>query len=171
MRETLTACILAVVFVASVLNQLPLQRWSALVGRYDRWTFLPFWAFFAPNPGYAGTHLVFRDRTAAGWTAWAELEVPDAGRYRWLWNPGRFERKALQDLFNGLARSAKEMEHPAALEVTLCYLGLLAWVQAQPKVNSASDTRQFALLQAVGHGQGRSLQAVIVSREYAIGER
>jgi hypothetical protein len=170
MRESLTAFILVVVFVASVLNQLPLRRWSALVARYERWTFLPFWAFFAPNPGYAGTHLVFRDRTPHGWTAWTELEVPDTGGWRWLWNPGRFERKALQDLFNGLVRTAKELKQPAALEMTICYLGLLAWVQAQPRCDPASIARQFALLQAVGHGTERTLQAVVVSREYAIAD-
>lgn len=170
MREGLTAVILAAVFIASVLNQTPLQRWRDLVARHDRWTFLPFWAFFAPNPGYAGTHIVFRDRTPAGWTSWTELEVPDTGGWRWLWNPGRFERKAVQDLFNGLVRSAQALRHPAALELTLCYLGLLAWVQAQPRRTPESITRQFALLQAVGHGQERSLQAVVVSREYAIGE-
>jgi hypothetical protein len=69
LRTLLTGLLLGTVFAASVLNQLPLRWWEILVARYDRWTFLPFWAFFAPNPGYAGTHLVFRDHDALEWTS------------------------------------------------------------------------------------------------------
>ncbi len=166
MHEWLTAVILAVVFVASILNQLPLRWWASVVARFDPWTFLPFWAFFAPNPGYAGTHLVYRDRDVDGWTEWAEIQIPDTTAWRWVWNPGRFERKAIQDLFNGLIRASKEIRNPAALELTTAYVGLLTWVMAQPPLRPATTHRQFTVLQAVGHGPARSLQAVVLSREY-----
>jgi hypothetical protein len=169
MRYAVTAVILGAVFAASVLNQLSIRRWDVLVAQYDKWSFLPFWSFFAPNPGYAGTHLVFRDRHAAGWTSWTELELPDTTGWRWLWNPGRFERKALQDLLNGFARAAEELRDPVALEFTTCHVSLLTWVDAQPPLCDGGSHRQFALLQAVGHGEMRTLEPVVVSREYERG--
>ena len=134
--------------------------------RVDYWTILPFWAFFAPNPGYAGTHLVFRDRDESGWTPWTEIQIPDTTGWRWFWNPSRFERKALQDLFNGLVRSSKEISNPTALELTTCYVAMLSWVESQPPLLLGSTHRQFTVLQAIGHGTQRTLQAVVLSREY-----
>jgi hypothetical protein len=168
MDERLTAAILGVIFAGSILNQFHWPLWTRLVARWDYFTFLPFWAFFAPNPGYAATHLVFRDRDADGWTEWTEIQIPDTTGWRWIWNPGRFERKAIQDLFNGLVRASKEVASPAALELTICYLALLSWVQAQPRLRAGATHRQFTVLQAIGHGPSRSLQAVVLSREYLL---
>jgi hypothetical protein len=168
MDERLTAVVLGGVFAASILNQFHFRWWASRVARWDYLTFLPFWAFFAPNPGYAATHLVFRDRDGDGWTGWTEILIPDTTGWRWFWNPGRFERKAIQDLFNGLVRASKDLNNPAALELTTCYLALLTWVQAQPKLRPGVTHRQFTVLQAIGHGPSRSLQAVVLSREYLI---
>lgn len=166
MGEQLVGLVLGAVFAGSVLNQLPFRRWQRFVARFDRWTFLPYWAFFAPDPGFAGTHLVYRDQTDDGWTPWSELRIPGPSRWQWAWNPGRFERKALQDLLNGLVRTAAEVKDPVALELTACHLGLLIWVDAQPRLDARSTHRQFAVLQAVGHGTARSLRPVVVSRAY-----
>lgn len=169
MRYTLTVLIFGTVFAASVLNQFPIRSWQVLVARFDRWTFLPFWAFFAPNPGYAGTHLVFRDRDSVSWTDWKEMKLPNSNGWRWLWNPGRYELKALQDFLNGLARTAAEVRDPIALELTSCHLGLLTWVMAQPHLSVNSKCRQFVLLQTTGHGPKRLLRPVFVSREFSLG--
>lgn len=169
MRDALTGLILGAVFAASVMNQLPIHRWAVLVARFDRWTFLPFWAFFAPKPASAALHLVFRDRNAARWTGWTEMQIPDSNGWRWLWNPGRHERKAVHDLVNGLAWTAAEVSDRTTLELTSCHLGLLAWVVAQPWLDAGSECRQFALLQAVGHGPARTLRPVFISREFSLG--
>jgi hypothetical protein len=168
LHEWFTGLTLVALFVGSVLNQLPVRRWAAFAARFDYWTILPFWAFFAPNPGYAGTHLVFRDWDRDGCTEWTEIQIPDTTGWRWLWNPGRFERKAIQDLFNGLIRASKDVPDPAALELTTCYLALLTWVESQPSLRPGTTHRQFTVLQAVGHGEARTLQAVVMSREYRL---
>jgi hypothetical protein len=168
-RQVLTALILGTVFAASVLNQFHSLWWRRIVARYDRFVLLPFWAFFAPNPGFAGVHLVYRDRTPTGLSAWSEILLPSTTRWRWLWNPARFERKALQDYLNGLARNAAQLQQTRALELTDSYLALLAWVEAQPRILGGATHRQFALLQTVGHGTGRLVRPVFLSREHPRG--
>jgi hypothetical protein len=96
------------------------------------------------------------------------LRLPDSDGWCWLWNPGRYERKALQDLLNGLARTANEVRDPRALELTSCHLGLLSWVLAQPQLTVGSRRRQFVLLQTIGHGAERSLRPVFMSREFSL---
>ena len=169
MRGALTALIFGSVFVASVMNQFAFRHWATCVARLDRWTFLPFWAFFAPNPAFAGIHIVFRDRGSAEWTSWTEVKQPGWSAWRWLWDPGRHERKALHDLLNGLASTAAEITDPSALALSMCHLGLLAWVITQSPLDSNSRTRQFALVEAIGHGPARTVRPVFVSKEFSLG--
>lgn len=169
MREALTALVLGVIFAASVVNQLAIRRWAIYVARFDRWTFLPFWAFFAPDPAFAGIHFVFRDRVVAEWTGWMEIKLPGSNGWRWLWNPGRHERKALHDMLNGLAYTAAEVKDPSTLALSSCHLGLLAWVMTQPPLDAGSQCRQFALVQSVGHGPTRVLRPVFISKEFSLG--
>lgn len=168
MRAVLTGLILGSVFAASVMNQLAVRRWALWVARFDRWTFLPFWAFFAPDPAFAGIHLVFRDRTGSDWTPWSEVKQPGSTGWRWLWNPGRHERKALHDLLNGLAFTAADVTQPAALSLSMCHLGILAWVVTQTPLDTNSRSRQFALVEAIGHGPTRTVRPVFVSREFSL---
>jgi len=172
-REALTLLLLAAIFAASVVNQLSIQRWAIWVARFDPWTFLPFWAFFAPNPAFADIHLVFRDRGIAStaWTEWTEVQLRSSNGWRWLWNPSRYEHKALHDMVNGMAmtaEAAKAANAPNAVELSSCHLGLVAWVMASPGIHT-SQSRQFAVVQVVGHGRERTAHPVFVSREYTLG--
>ena len=164
MWRTLTVVVLAAVLVASALNQLKLRQWERYAGRWDRWAVLPHFAFFAPEPGHAGTHLVLRDRGEDGWTGWHEVPLSPRTRWRFVWNPARYERKALQDLLSGIARDAQEIDDAGALTLTSCYLGLAAWADAQPPTAPGATERQFAVLQTVGHGDDRALRPAILSR-------
>jgi hypothetical protein len=152
-----------------VLNQFPLPWWERLVSRFDRVVLLPYWAFFAPNPGFAGVHLVFRDRTPAGLSEWSEITLPSTTAWRWLWNPARYERKALQDYLNGVIRNAARLHQARTLELTDAYVALLAWVVAQPRTLPATTHRQFAIFQTVGHLPRRELRPVCLSREHPLG--
>jgi hypothetical protein len=162
----LAETLLLLVFVGSVLNQLPIRRWERLVLRFDPWALLPYWSFFAPNPGHTGTHLIFRDREEAGWSPWTDIAVPGSNGWRWVWNPGRFERKALQDMLAGLARTARALDEPTALQLTACHLALMTWVDTQPDLLGSSTHRQFAVIQTQGHGPNRSTRPVFVSKPY-----
>lgn len=84
-----------------------------------------------------------------------------------MWHPSRFERKALQDLLNGLARISASVSESAAVELTSPHLALAAWVMAQPSTIAGADRRQFSILQSFGHSAGRQLKVVFVSRAFA----
>lgn len=168
MREAGTLAVLGLVLVASILNQLPIRRWHELVGRFDRWTFLPFWGFFGPRPAHAGVHVIYRDRADGGWMKWSEVAIPPMSRWRWVWNPAKHERKALHDLLNGLAQVAEEVQDEGKVVLCNCHLALLAWVMAQARRASDATCRQFALVETTGHGAGRSVRPVFISREYRL---
>lgn len=164
---SLTVGLLAIIFVATVLNQLPLRGWLLWVAKIDPWTFLPFWAFFAPKPAYAAISLIYRDHDASSWGDWKEVSVPEPTVWRWLWNPGRFERKALHDLTNGLAWISEQGHTTAELRLSSCYVGLLAWVMAQPAGAPGARSRQFAIVEVVGHPDAREVRPVFLSAEHA----
>jgi hypothetical protein len=161
------ATILGVVFVCSILNQLGLRRWEELVARFDRMMFLPYWGFFAPNPGHTGNHLVYRDGEADSWGDWREVPIPARPSSQWLWNPARFERKALLDLMNGFARTQASYRKAGALQVSLSYLAMLTWVMSQPRTDRAARVRQFAVITTTGHGPARQMRVAILSNEHA----
>jgi hypothetical protein len=168
MREAITLSILAAVFLASVLNQLPIRAWQRLVAQWDPWTFLPFWGFFGPNPAYAGVHFIYRDRHESDWTRWNEIVLPSSTGWRWLWNPTRHERKALHDLLNGLALAVRDLNDPDKVLLSKCHLALLCCVVDQPAIAGSRQTRQFALVETVGHGSARQATAVYISREFSL---
>lgn len=159
--------LLSVFFAWSVLNQLPWGAWQRLTGRIDPWTFAPFWGFFGPRPAHAGVHVIFRDGTGSAWGSWREIEVAEQSRVRWLWNPGRHERKALYDLVNGLAAAASGLSNSQKLSLSCYYLALAAWVLSQPRLRSDLPCRQFALVEAIGYGTRRQVRSVFVSRALA----
>jgi hypothetical protein len=162
------ATILALVIVGSILNQFGLKRWEQLVARYDSIQFLPYWGFFAPDPGHAGNHLVYRDRTSEKWCDWQEIPIPPRTSSEWIWNPGRFERKALLDLINGFARTQDNYRRGNALQLSLAYLAMLAWVMAQPQHDGSARARQFAVVTTTGLGADRQIRIAIVSAEHAL---
>lgn len=160
--------ILALVMAGSVLNQLPLTRWEQVVARYDWIQLLPYWGFFAPDPGHAGNHLVYRDRTSGDWSDWQEIPIPPRTNSEWIWNPGRFERKALLDLINGFARTQSNYLRGDAIELSLAYLAMLAWVMAQPRPDTQATVRQFVVVTTTGLRADRQLRVAIVSADHAI---
>ncbi len=169
MRAEATLLILGAVFVASVINQLPIRAWHVLVARFDRSTFLPFWGFFGPKPAYAGIHVVYRDRGASGWSGWTEIDIPPTDGWRWIWNPARHERKALHDLVNGLAFLIAEAQNDTQIVLSNCHLALVSWVVAQPHVAPDAHCRQFALVEATGHGAARQIRPVFTSETFSLG--
>lgn len=162
---------LGAVFIGSVLNQLGIPRWEQLVARFDPTMVLPYWGFFAPNPGHTGNHLVYRDGEPGSWGPWREVPIPPRPRRQWLWNPARFEQKALLDLMNGFARTQASYRKAGALQLSLAYLALLTWVMSQPRTDSVARARQFAVVTTTGHGAARELQVVLLSNGHAFDTR
>jgi hypothetical protein len=166
MWEGIVAVVFAAILVGSILNQLDWNRWEKLVARFDPMMFLPYWGFFAPDPGFAGNHVVYRDRVADEWGPWVEVPIPPRTKLEWIWNPGRFERKALLDLMNGFAKTRDPYEEVGAIQLSLAYLAMLTWVIAQPRGDTTATARQFAVVMTEGHGSSRELKVAVLSNEH-----
>lgn len=151
-------------FAASVLNQFSLNWWKRVM-RYDRLGLVPRWTFFAPNPAREDIHVVYRDRSKSTQGPWRSLTTaPPNPWVRWIWNPGRFERKAVIDLVNGLRNSRRQFkEHAQSVLLSTSYVGLAGWVMRQDR-DSSTDYREFAVLTSTGFPPIQSLSVEFTSR-------
>ncbi len=166
MWEGIVATVFAAILIGSILNQFGWSAWERVVVRLDPLMFLPYWGFFAPDPGFAGNHVVYRDRVHDEWGQWQEIPIPPRTRWESIWNPGRFERKAVLDLMNGLAKTKDQYEKVGAIQLSLAYLAMLTWVMAQPRVDPAASARQFAVIMTEGHGPRREMKVAVLSNEH-----
>ncbi len=166
--DTAVGVVLALWFVASVVHQVSPEWWRRRV-RSNAFGLLPRWTFFAPNPAREDTHLVFRDRQGDHWSPWQALTpAPAVRRWRWVWNPQRYARKATVDLANGLRRQRlRHAESPRALLLSHSYVGLLRWVASQPATAGVTH-RQFALVTSEGHGTDQRLELLFLSEEHRL---
>ncbi|EFC86707.1 hypothetical protein [Parafrankia sp. EUN1f] len=155
-------------FAASVLNQFALGWWKRIV-RYDLLGLVPRWTFFAPDPAREDVHIVYRDRSGTTRGPWRALTTaPPNPWVRWIWNPGRFERKASIDLVNGLRSSRQQLkEHPNALILSTPYVGLAGWVARQSRDSSAAY-REFAVLTSMGFPPDQELSVEFASQAHRL---
>lgn len=158
-------------WLASAVHQLP-PTWWKHVTAHDRFRLLPQWHFFAPRPGRRDHHLLIRDIVEGRPGSWREVPVGEARQaWRWIWNPQRFRQKALVDLVNSLNSTRRLFIDNGvgkrSEELSLPYLGLLAWVCAQPAQHRPC-LRQFVVVASSGHGAGRDLRVVYLSEAHSV---
>jgi len=165
----IVAAVLGLFFLAGVLHQLRLDRWW-LVSRYDIFHLLPRYSFFAPNPGRHDTHVVYRDRIGGQDTPWCQLQPGYTDRrWRWIWNPNRYQRKAVSDLANALLQiERRNRESARVVLLSSSYISLLVWVMAQPSPGESHTHRQFAVVGSNGFGEARQLEVRFVSEVHRI---
>jgi hypothetical protein len=157
--------------VASVIHQFGPGWWKP-VNAFDACRLLPQWHFFAPRPGRRDHYLVVRDVVDGVAGAWRQVDVGGSpAGIRWIFNPYRYRQKALTDLTNLLLTARRALdgnESPRVGELlSIPYLATLTWVMAQPG-NGRACTRQFAVVSSMGHGLGRELRVVYLSRLHAM---
>ncbi|HTS31809.1 MAG TPA: hypothetical protein VMH81_38330 [Bryobacteraceae bacterium] len=135
----------------------------------DRFSLIPRWTFFAPNPATSDYRLMFRDRYAGGRFS-LYREVPLGARLSVLhviWNPGKRGQKLLADSVRGLVRSAAAM-HESGLKTTLGYLAILNYVASLPRT-SASEATQFVIVETFGHFPVKEPRLVMQSEVHRLG--
>jgi hypothetical protein len=156
--------ILVLFFLASVIHQLRLGAWSR-IDRYDAFHLLPRYSFFAPHPARHDTHVVYRDRIKGIDGPWLQLQPSHIDRrWRWVWNPNRYQRKAVSDLANAILADARQSaDCPRVVLLSSPYVSLLYWVMAQPPSGSGVTHRQFALVGTHGFGDTRQLEVRFLS--------
>ncbi|MER5754481.1 hypothetical protein [Streptomyces sp. NPDC002088] len=104
---------------------------------------LPWYHFFAPEPGAADVHLLYRI-TSVGDGPWHEVTLCPARTWTHaVWNPHRRHLKMLWDISNSLA-----VHHPVATGLPPGYMLLLHYVARHVRTAHPDTTNlsiQFAL--------------------------
>jgi hypothetical protein len=157
-------------FLLSLAAQI-LPRSSAIRQSRIGWV-IPEWRFFAPTPAVEDRVVVYRCRSGDDEPGpLHEVELPESGPLRALWNPGSRRHKALFDLADGTLRLAGRLERPEnrtdftdPLVLSEPYLALLSLVST--RVDAAGTTLvQFGVI-ARDRQEGEDL--VFVSRWHAV---
>lgn len=120
---------------------------------------LPIFTFFAPIPGMADYHIVYRDRDGQGRVSvWREAPVVRRRKvWDFLWNPRKRLHKLVADAINEIkqVRSGLVDGDPdadlmsAQLRLTDGYLSLHNLVSAAPPAIEHSCARQFMFAEAL----------------------
>ena len=104
---------------------------------------LPNWKFFAPEPGSSDVRHAYRESTGKEWSSWTEIAPPERSAVRSVWNPSKFDAKALCDLACFLSEDATGDFAPA-LALSWPYLALLG--RTEFEASGSAVKVQFALL-------------------------
>ncbi|SER72419.1 hypothetical protein [Natrinema salaciae] len=158
--------VLSVWLVATVINSTP-WGFRKLGGR-EVHHFIPRWNFFAPDPGVADYHLLYRDTFVDGGVGpWQEVsrfhEPRDVTAP--IWHPDKHGKKALFDLTQELLRSQPETEseydaessdereltpvRSDAIKLTTAYIVLLNYVSSVQR-SEMSVATQFLIMREAG---------------------
>jgi hypothetical protein len=126
----------------TIVRQVP--RASAALARRDPLGVLPIWTFFAPRPGDADHHVVFRDFLPDGEaTEWTPLRLPRSGRWRALWKPSKRVEKLVTDCAPSVVHEAVDLGDAHRLGIP--YLLIAGLVESAPHDFRAAAT-QFAIV-------------------------
>jgi hypothetical protein len=127
------------------------NRLSRLTTRFDRFTLIPKWSFFTPDPGASNYHFVYRSRDdETSVSPWLELNLSPRGILFPLWNPQKRYREGMIELFQLLALSSINCS-AERLQFTAPYIILLDAVRKRLGDSSASQAfYQFALVETRG---------------------
>jgi hypothetical protein len=145
MLDALALVLFVVWLGASLLVNVP--RLTPLIRGLDVLALVPEWKFFAPNPGRADYHLLFRDQFPDGTlTDWTEIALITP-RSWWMiaWNPEKRGKKALFDVVSELAAYARDAD--LQIELSIPYLTILNFVSLLARSAAPSYT-QFVIMYA-----------------------
>ena len=124
---------------------------SRLTTRFDRFTLIPKWSFFTPDPAASNYHFVYRsldDETSV--SPWLELNLSPRGMLFPLWNPRKRYREGMIELFQLLALSSINYS-AERLQFTAPYVILLD--VARKRLGGSLSPKafyQFALVETRG---------------------
>jgi hypothetical protein len=157
-------------FVFSVINQFD-PRGFDKVKKYDYFSLIPKWTFFAPNPGSTDYHLLYRDITHDGeicqWTV--AISPDDRGLLSAFWNPQKRVRKAQADMVRSLIRLPDEQkDNIYFIYFTLPYLLLLNMVTNMPCEPNVKS-RQFMVMETSGFNRRFAPRLLIQSGVHDVG--
>jgi hypothetical protein len=156
--------------VLSIINQFD-PGWFRKIKKYDYFSLIPKWTFFAPQPGSTDYHLYYRDIMDNGeiceWTV--AISPEKRSLVTAIWNPRKRVRKAQSDIVRSLIRLPDEKkDNIYFIYFTLPYLLLLNMVTNMPcgpKVRS----RQFMIMETSGFNGRFQPRQIIRSGVHDVG--
>ncbi|WP_309614974.1 hypothetical protein [Salinibacterium sp.] len=151
--------VFAVWFLLTVVFQ-QRNELSRLISRFDRFSLIPRWSFFSPDPGASNYHFIYRSRDdKTGMGPWLELNLSPRGILYPLWNPRKRYREGMIELFQLLALSSAQYS-AERLQFTAPYIILLD--VARQRLGDSLSTQsayQFAVVETRG-SSGASVPCV-----------
>jgi hypothetical protein len=127
------------------------RRWKvrSWVRARDRFALVPWWTFFAPNPGVTDVRLLWREELVDGTVGpWHEAVRPRGGYQRAAWNPTKRARKGAYDCGRSVSREGERGQTGLAL-LSLPYLMILQHVLGLP-ASPLGRARQFVVVETQG---------------------
>ena len=131
-------------------------RRIAWVRALDFLCLLPYWSFFAPNPGVYSYRLLVREyydnRLCSHWRE-VPVAPPRQRLVQFLWNPHGCARKALLDICNELIESGNDLseltesKNADGIKLTIPYIKLLALANSADRF-PGSIAVQFVVIQS-----------------------
>lgn len=127
------------------------NKLSRLTTRRDRFTLIPKWAFFTPDPGASNYHFVYRSRgDKTSDNPWLELNLSPRGILYPVWNPRKRYREGMIELFQLLALFGANYS-AERLQFTAPYIILLEVARKRLGGSLSSQAfYQFALVETRG---------------------
>jgi len=141
-------------------------KWCMRLKTRDRFSLIPRWTFFAPNPISSDYHVIYRDRMEDGtlgpWKTSEALASRNA-LLAALWNPRKRSRKALTDWMRNLKRVVRRSRgRENVVRMSFPYIALLYFVSHLEHDESSCST-QFAVVQTFGHHASRASRLILHS--------
>lgn len=146
-------------------------EWIKKVKKYDYFSLIPKWTFFAPSPGKTDYHLYYRDITHDGdiseWTV--AISPQDRSLVTAVWNPQKRVRKAQSDMVHSLIRLPDEQkENIYYIYFSMPYLLLLNAVTSIP-CGPGVKSRQFKVMETSGFNARFKPRMIIQSGVHDVG--
>jgi hypothetical protein len=166
------AVLLLLWLLLSVVNQLPIEKITAVLRRFDHLHLLPRWHFFAPSPAVFDFHFAVRlfgseDEVTRDWKLISE--VPKRTALATVWNPARRIRKMRADAIQSLVRTAHSLDDDSQRLALISLPYLLLLNHACDRSQDEHGTFiQFAVLTADGFASEGAPKVIVRSELHAI---
>ena len=148
----------------SILNQF--TRLQRSLKRWDSVGLLPYWSFFAPNPGTFDHRVLMRKKDADGNVgSWSEICVYEPRLASHLiWNPNKIRQKCVSDCVSALLREDWQSKEDSSefIQVSWPYIKL-AQFASSGDILEKDELRQFSIVASQGIDR-RELRPLFISR-------
>lgn len=135
----------------SICCQFNKTKIGTFLRQLDLFSLIPYWSFFAPNPGTTDYHLLYRDKVDSNTGSyWKEYKLSsNRSLVGAVWNPKKRTKKVLSDAVSSLITLSKDLKDNE-YKTTLPYIALLNFIASIPRGNTATAT-QFMIMESYGH--------------------